>query len=295
MSMTVTFKGGARFRWAGSRRCLAWVATGSMVAWLGGCATIEADDSELPTASSRTEAVFTPPDPDTIPATATGDVIRSGYRLVIDTQHQARAYVGNALNCTNCHLDAGRRLGAAPFVGLATLFPEYRARNDRMNRLEDRLDDCFQRSMNGRPLPPGSHEQAALVAYINWLSQGVPKDAARTWRGFRRISAARQPDPLKGKALFAGQCAACHGDDGHGTLTGPPVWGARSFNIAAGMARVSLAAAFIKANMPLGQGGTLSDDEAYDLAAYITSQPRPDFAGKAGDWPKGGRPADSPY
>lgn len=214
---------------------------------------------------------------------------------MVDTQNLARAFVGNGLNCTDCHLDAGRRLGASPFVGLPTLYPEYRARNARMNTLADRLNDCFERSVNGKPLPSGSHEQAALVAYIEWLSQGVSRDAARVWRGFHRIAPSRRPDPLKGKALFAGHCAGCHGDDGHGTLTGPPVWGARSFNIAAGMARVSLAAAFIKANMPPGQGGTLSDDEAYDLAAFIVSQPRPDFAGKAGDWPKGGRPADSPY
>jgi thiosulfate dehydrogenase len=238
---------------------------------------------------------FAPPDPEAIPGNEAGAIIRAGYDMVVDTQNHARAYVGNALNCTNCHLDAGRRLGAAPFVGLATLYPEYRARNDRVNRLEDRLDDCFERSMNGRPLPRGGHEQAALVAYITWLSEGVSKESARAWRGFPRIVATRRPDPLKGKALFTERCAACHGENGQGASTVPPLWGPRSYNIAAGMARVSLAAAFIKANMPPGQGGTLGDDEAYDLAAYINSRPRPDFAGKAGDWPKGGRPEDSPY
>jgi thiosulfate dehydrogenase len=295
MNMTATFMAGARVGWTGDHRWPAWVAIGSMVALLGGCAAVEADDPELSSASPRAEAVFAPPDPDTIPATAVGNVIRSGYQLVIDTQHQARAYVGNALNCTNCHLDAGRRLGAAPFVGLTTLYPEHRARNARMNTLEDRLDDCFERSMNGKPLPQGGKEQQALVAYIAWLSQGVSKEAARTWRGFPRIASTRRPDPLQGKTMFAERCAGCHAEDGQGTSSGPPIWGPGSYNIAAGMARVSLAASFIKANMPPGQGGTLTDDEAYDLAAFINSQPRPDFARKAGDWPQGGKPADAPY
>ncbi|OGW65559.1 MAG: hypothetical protein A3H49_13075 [Nitrospirae bacterium RIFCSPLOWO2_02_FULL_62_14] len=271
------------------------VAFWSMAALFAGCAAVETDDHELSSASPTAEIIFAPLDPDAIPATAEGGLIRFGHRLVTDTRNQARAYVGNELNCANCHLDAGRRLGAAPFVGLTMLYPEYRARNNRMNTLEDRLDDCFERSMNGRPLPRGGREQRALVAYITWLSQGVSKEAARSWRGFHRIALTHRPDPLKGKALFAERCSGCHGEDGQGMVTGPPVWGPGSYNIAAGMARVSLAASFIKASMPLGQGGTLTDDEAHDLAAFINSQPRPDFARKAGDWPQGGRPADAPY
>jgi len=276
-------------------RWLVWVAFVSPVALFTGFAAVEADDRESPSASPKVEAVFAPPDPGAIPDAEENDVIRSGYEMVVDTQNHARSYVGNALNCTHCHLDAGRRLGAAPFVGLATLYPEYRTRNARMNRLEDRLNDCFERSMNGKPLPHGSQEQAALVAYITWLSQGVSKEAAQAWRGFPRIASTRPPDPLKGRALFAERCAACHGENGQGAASVPPLWGPRSYNVATGMARVSLAASFIKANMPLGQGGTLTDDVAYDLAAFINSQPRPDFARKAEDWPKGGRPADSPY
>jgi len=78
-------------------------------------------------------------------------------------------------------------------------------------------------------------------------------------------------------------------------MAAPPVWGHGSYNIGAGMARVSVAAAFIKSNMPRGWGWSLTDDEAFDVAAYINSQPRPDFPGKARDWPNGGKPADVPY
>lgn len=276
-------------------RWLTGASLAGLVTLLAGSAAVEAGDRASSSASPTREAVFAPPDPAAMPDTGDYDVIRSGYEMVVDTQNHARSYIGNGLNCTNCHLDAGRRLGAAPFVGLTALFPEYRSRNDRMNRLEDRLNDCFERSMNGRPLPQGSPEQAALVAYITWLSQGVSKEAARAWRGFPKIASTRRPDPRKGQALFAERCAACHAENGQGSSTAPPLWGPRSYNLATGMARVSLAASFIKANMPLGQGGTLTDEEAYDLAAFINGQPRPDFAGKANDWPRGGRPDDLPY
>ncbi len=239
--------------------------------------------------------IFTPPSLEAIPNDEQGAKIRFGYKLVVNTQEHGQSYVGNALNCTNCHLGAGRVLHAAPFVGLISVYPEYRSRNARMNNIEDRLDQCFERSLNGKALPPRSREKEALVAYIGWLSKDAPVEAVKQWRGFPRIEPSRSPDSQNGRTLFATKCANCHGPDGHGTPAAPPVWGPRSYNMGAGMARVSLAAGFIKANMPLGQGGTLSDDEAYDLAAFINNQPRPDFPGKAKDWPKGGKPADSPY
>ena len=238
---------------------------------------------------------FTLPSLETLPADDRSDLIRLGYHLVAHTQEYARAYVGNALNCTNCHLNAVRTPHSAPFVGLAMVFPEYRARNARVNRLEDRLDDCFERSMNGRPLPPESRDKAALIAYIEWLSEGVSKEAVSSWRGFRRIASSRQPDPARGKVLFEARCGACHGAGGQDTAIAPPMWGPRSYNIGAGMARMSLAASFIKESMPLGQGGSLSAEDAYDLAAFINRQPRPDFAKKHLDWPQGGKPVDTLY
>jgi thiosulfate dehydrogenase len=247
------------------------------------------------TVSSCQSGAFVPPPLETIPNDERGAKIRYGYQLVVNTQEHARAYVGNALNCASCHLDAGRKLHAAPYVGLISVYPEYRSRNARVNTIEDRLDQCFERSLNGRALPPGSREKEALGAYIAWLSEGVPVDSAKQWRGFPRIAPSRPPDPAKGGALYAVKCSACHGADGQGTTAAPPLWGPRSFNIGAGMARASLAAGFIKANMPLGQSGTLTDNAAYDLAAFIVRQPRPDFPGKANDWPKGGKPDDTLY
>ncbi len=238
---------------------------------------------------------FSPPSPETIPGSQLGEQIRLGYKIVVDTQQYAKPYVGNSLNCTNCHLDGGLNPNAASFVGLAAVYPEYRARNAKVNTLADRVNECFERSLNGRALPPDSSKLEAVVDYITWLSRGVPSGATISWRGFQRIRSQRPIDSDNGKKVFASKCVFCHGSDGLGTMAAPPVWGPQSYTIGAGMARVSVAAAFIKSNMPRSWGWSLSDDDAFDVAAYINAQPRPDFPGKANDWPKGGKPSDSPY
>lgn len=75
----------------------------------------------------------------------------------------------------------------------------------------------------------------------------------------------------------------------------PALGGERTFNLGAGMARLDTAAAFIRRNMPMRQPGTLTDQEAYDIADYFIHLPRPDFARKHRDWPKGGKPPDARY
>jgi len=239
------------------------------------------------------------PPASSMPTGALGDAIALGKSIVVDTQGTVKSYVGNGLNCVSCHLDAGRAAYAAPLVGLTGVFPEYRARRGSVESLEQRLNDCFVRSMNGHALPPASAEMIGLLSYIAWLSQGVPVGSEVVGRGFRDISAPTPPDVARGKALYAQKCSACHGVNGlglagaGGAFTFPPLWGPRSFNTGAGMARISVAAAFVQAKMPLGAGGTLTDQEAYDIAAYFTAQPRPKFMAYAADWPKGDRPTDA--
>src|SRR4249920_4005196 len=118
---------------------------------------------------------FALPSPQTIPRRQLGEQIRLGYEIVVNTQEYARPYVGNRLNCTNCHLDGGLNPNAASFVGLAAVYPEYRTRNARVNTLADRVNECLERSLNGGALPPDSSMLQAVVAYITWLSQGVPQ------------------------------------------------------------------------------------------------------------------------
>jgi thiosulfate dehydrogenase len=233
-------------------------------------------------------AAPTIPSFDSIPSAPEGDRIRLGYNLIVNTQTYAKAFVGNGLSCRNCHLDAGRKVGAGTYVGVIYAYPQYKARAGKDISLEDRINECFHRSLNGNALPPQSTEMDAIQAYISWLSQDVPPSADLSWLGFPFVKMTKKPDRQHGQQVFTSSCASCHGLDGQGTMIAPPVWGPRSFNIASGLARLSKAAAFIKANMPFTQPGILSDTEAYDVAAFMNSHPRPDYALKALDYPKGG-------
>ena len=236
----------------------------------------------------------------TIPAGPVGDAVRLGRNIFNNPQAYAKAYAGNGLTCSNCHLNGGTQAWGGPLIGVWGVFPAWSARSATVETLEDRLNDCFLRSMNGRALPLDSPEMKALLAYAWWLSSGVPTGRSVVGRGFERATPpATPPDPVRGKTLYAAKCAGCHGADGkgtpgsNGTYVFPPLWGPASFNVGAGMARLDTAASFVQSKMPLGAGGSLSVRDTFDIAAYFTREPRPDFAGKAGDWPKGGRPADA--
>lgn len=255
------------------------------------CASISAAEDD------RYPGWYDAPDPDG----PVGEAVALGRRILTHTPANASAYSGSALNCTSCHLDGGRTRWAAPWVGIWGVFPEYRSRNAKVNALQDRINDCFERSLNGRPLPAESREMIGILAYMQWLSREVPTGKSVSGRGFLRIKNPQAPDPERGAHVYAQKCALCHGTAGEGTNAPsgetiyPPLWGPKSFNIGAGMARLNTAAAFVKSNMPLGQGGSLSDQEAFDVAAFFTRQPRPDFAGKLQDWPRGGKPDDARY
>ena len=235
----------------------------------------------------------------TIPAGPEGMAIRLGRQLMIDTRSQLPRNVGNGLNCSSCHLAAGTQAGAGPFVGLTAVFPAYRSRDGRIDSLQERINDCFERSMNGKPLTWNSTEMNAMLMYMRWLSTGVPVGSNVAGRGMGAINTSLTPDPARGSQIFAARCASCHGAQGAGTPDGrggyvlPPVWGPKSFNVGAGMARTYTAAAFIKGKMPLGQNDSLSDQEAVDVADFVAHQPRPAFAGATNDYAKGERPKDA--
>ena len=242
-----------------------------------------------------------PPPVAKVPEGPMGEAIRYGEKVVTQTGVNAKGYVGGALNCTSCHLDSGKMPFASPWIGIWGVFPEYTARSGKVESLQQRINQCFERSMNGKALPEDSKEMIGILAYMWWLSRDVPTGVDGPGRGFRAIALpmGAKPDASAGKMLFAQKCAACHGAGGQGVAGAdgqyvfPPLWGPKSFNTGAGMARVSTAAAFIKVAMPLGDGNTLTDQQAFDLAAFITAQPRPEFRGKGKDWPKGERPPDA--
>lgn len=192
---------------------------------LGGCLGSSREAAPPSQSATPIDEVFTPPSPETIPGDQRGEQIRLGYEIVVRTQEYAKPYIGNALNCTNCHLDTGLDPNAASFVGLSRLYPEYRARMACVVSLADRINECVERSLNGTALPPDSSKLHAVVAYIEWLSRDVPPGSRIPWRGVQQIQPSRQPDPDNGKKVFTARCVFCHGADGQGGMFAPPLWG----------------------------------------------------------------------
>ncbi|HTW83152.1 MAG TPA: c-type cytochrome [Candidatus Sulfotelmatobacter sp.] len=215
----------------------------------------------------------------TIPPGPQGELIRYGRALLTDTQANAGPYVRAGMSCDACHLDAGTKPHGGSLLGIAANFPQWNKRAKRFITLQDRLDECFLYSMNGTPPPPNSREIIALSAYVTWLSQGAVIGRGFPDQGFVTVDAPKPPDAANGAKIYAAQCSACHGADGAGNAAAkfPPLWGPTSFNDGAGMN--TKMPAFVKANMPLGRGGTLSDQEAVDVSAYVLSHARPHFEG----------------
>jgi thiosulfate dehydrogenase len=258
----------------------------------------------------------------TVLASPLGEQIRWGFLLFTNTAREAPRFSRNKLSCNNCHLNAGQREKAMPLVGVAGVFPEYNKREGRDFSLEDRVVGCFMRSQNasGAQQPasrePGGHQEdgqfpsttsrevAALSAYITWLSEAYPKGTPLPWRGQNTIPPEHliPPDSLnagRGAELFKEKCSSCHGPDGQGVEIGDkkpgPLWGQDSWNDGAGAARVYTLAGMIRHSMPYLDPGSLSDEEAQQIAAFINSQPRPRFPLKNGDYRKEPLPPDALY
>lgn len=240
---------------------------------------------------------WTVPDVDKLPDDAWGRAVRLGRDLTVATYAHLgpevadanKRYAGNNLSCQSCHLDAGTKKFGLPFVGVFGDFPQYRSREGEVGTIEDRVNGCMTRSMNGKRLPVDSSEMKAFVAYIKFVSMGRPVGGKTEGRGSGSIPELTRPANVeRGKAVYAENCAACHQVDGQGVRRGvvgdakgyefPPLWGPDSFNDGAGMNRLIAAANFIHSNMPQGtayDAPALSPEDAWDVAAYIQSQSRP--------------------
>jgi thiosulfate dehydrogenase len=213
------------------------------------------------------------------------------------------------VSCSNCHLNAGQRERALPLVGVSSAYPEMNRRAERLFTIEDRIIDCFKRSENATEnldsLPtPQTREVRAVAAYLDWLSEGYEKGAALPWRGKNAIAPealvpVTELDPDTGKALFREHCVSCHGEDGQGVQIGDkkpgPLWGPESWNDGAGAARIYTLAGIVRYAMPYLDPGSLSDSEAQEIAAFITSMRRPAYPFKDSDYTKGGPPVDAVY
>lgn len=251
-----------------------------------------------------------------IPQGKQGDLIRYGALLLTDTYAQIgpgakdmkMRFSGNGLNCTSCHLDNGTKQFGLPWMGVSQNYPQYRGREDQVQSLEQRINGCFERSLNGKAMAVDSREMKAMVAYVNWLSKDMPKDVyglvTPKYEGPNR-----KADMKKGEEMYNRFCMSCHGKDGDGyqsmsagssgSHVAPALWGAKSYNNGAGMNRLLTTAAFIHSNMPLGtvwNHPPITNEDTYDVAAYLSSKERPKMSGLEKDYPKLEKKAvDCPY
>lgn len=245
---------------------------------LGPVKTVETTAPSPETRAARGIS-YNPPRPQDAPESIR-DAVMLGYNLIRHTRKYAAGYVGNQLNCDNCHLKGGitegGKGGGLSLVGVAAIYPEYRKQEHYSVDLATRTNDCFERSMNGKPLPPDSKEMTAIVTYYQWISKGLPIYAKIPWLGLKPLQSTHVPDKAQGQKVFVQKCAVCHGPDGQGTAIAPPLWGPQSFNDGAGMAKPQNLSAFAYLNMPLGNPD-LTEAPALDVGWYVISQPRPHF------------------
>ena len=279
----------------------------------------------IPARMTMTTAWDVPENPLTetaLPDSKLRQEIRWGYRLFTDTPVEAARFVPGGVSCNNCHLNGGQRERAMPLVAIAGAFPEYNRRAGHLISLGDRIVDCFLRSENATGMLAGrdgghsreasvdvlptaaSKEVLALSAYLTWLSRGYEIGGNPSWRGQNSLATTAlipigQLEPGKGEAIFRERCVSCHGPDGQGVFVGDkkpgPLWGPDSWNDGAGASRVYTLAGIIRYTMPYLDPGSLSDEESQQLAAFITSKPRPSYPFKDQDYLVDPLPADAVY
>jgi len=241
------------------------------------------------------ELAYNPPSLDDLdPDDPKTEYVKYGEELFNETHVVLDEYVGNELSCQSCHADGGLS-NASSMVGVTTQFPQYRPREGVVFTLEDRINGCMMRSMNGEKIPQDSKEMRALISYLTYISEGIEVGEEIPWRMLNTMKEIPEPDVARGEELYQEKnCLSCHAVDGSGTgaNTGPALWGDDSFNDGAGLARMVKMAGYLKNNMPPGDEFELSDQEAADLAAFILSHERPEWESHDKDWPEGGRPTD---
>ncbi len=275
-----------------------------------------ANPQEIPTAPKSTAlmdpvGMWIAPEWDTVDSEPNAEDIKYGRELIANTAEYLGPNgkvkkISNGLNCQNCHLQAGTVPLGNNYAAAKSTYPKVRGRSGNSEDIQLRINGCFQRSLNGEVLANDSKEMIAIVAYMDWLGQDVPKGETPKGAGIYEVPFLdRAADPIQGKTIYERQCVACHMADGQGVMkadssgyTYPPLWGANSYNQGAGLFRMSRFAGYVKANMPFGatyENPMLSDAEAWDVAAYVNSLDRPkrEFPN---DWPEiSKKPIDHPF
>ncbi len=288
--------------------------TGIMTALLVYFISTHSLSINLPEAGMHTpddEAVWTMPDTNSLGNSEQDLLIKYGRELIARTSY----YLGpkgkvmqitNGMNCQNCHLNAGTKIWGNNYSAVAPIYPKFRERSGTVEDIHKRVNDCIERSLNGHPLDTSGREMQAIKAYIYWLGRDVKKGVKPNGSGITALPfMERAANPENGKKVYGEQCQRCHGEDGSGKLLPdglmyeyPPLWGKNSYNTGAGLYRLSRFAGYVKSNMPFGinyDSTQLTDNEAWDVAAFVNSQPRP-VKDLSKDWPRiTGKPVDHPF
>jgi len=215
-------------------------------------------------------------------------------------------HMSNGMNCQNCHLVSGTAVYGINFGSVASQYPKFRARSGSIESIVKRINDCFERSLNGKSLDSSGREMQAILAYLHFIGSNVDRGKKAAGSGLKDLAfPAKAADPEKGRAVYIAKCQLCHQADGQGLFNPdhteniyPALWGDNSYNDAAGLYRISSFAAFVKNNMPQGttyRNPRLTDEEAWDVAAFVNSRPRPHLAVPR-DWPDiSKKPVDLPF
>jgi len=230
------------------------------------------------------------PDESTIPAGKEGDAIRYGKELIAHTglyygPQGSIAKISNGMNCQNCHLDGGTRYFGNNYGGFFSSYPKLSIRAGKVEPASERIVECFERSLGGKAPDTTSKDIKAMLAYMQWIGKDVKKGQKVIGAASEKLTFMNHAaDPIAGKAIYMAKCQSCHGASGQGQFNSdkrsylyPPVWGDHSYNDGAGMYRIINLAGFVKNNMPFGASyldPQLTDEEAWNVAAFIDSQPR---------------------
>ena len=234
--------------------------------------------------------------------------INYGKRLLNETRRLLPNNTGASMNCNSCHVQQGKKPMGAPYINTVNSFPQFNPRANRVVTLEDRINGCFMRSMNGKPLAKDSAEMQAMIAYMKWLAQDVPHGAKVQIENAWPIDMKLTPNPERGKSLYAAQCAACHGANGEGKkdragdIAFPPLWGDESFNIGAGLARTLQGRLHPQQHADgrehprrLGRGRCAVGPGRGRRGRVLHAHAAPGFRRQGKDWPQGKKPKDARY